>query len=1022
MNDTRTSPNGNHDDEMEEKIIKTQRLMKHACLALLLLTMASAMPAAEGIAGQKQLAVREGEATWIGQAKPHERRGAEPTMAVGAKDGASRGLFRFDLTSRVASYDKITQAVLELTLAEVKGTWDNQTFELYQVNDGRWGAESATWASANDSGIIMLGSGEAIRTAWAEPGCEGWSRGAKMSEAKVSSSDKGKTIRFVITDATFLAALRKLAHFPEPQANGGFLITAPGLTAKPGETALFATWKAAVAKRPVLKLDVEGYAPLRTLLRYELKTAGRVSIVIHAAGGKLVRELLHGVERQAGKNEEGWDGKDEQGNLLPAGAYSWKLLRTPGLQAEYLLTLGTNPKTPWETWPGNHNPVTTVAVDKSGLYFAAGSNEGPPMMVKHSPDEKLLWTAAHFSAFSGAHSLYADGGKIFMIDSNSKRVNRQDAATGQRDSTLDSVPAGGNPMMHMDLAARKGRLLVSYYDQDIIRWFDVEGQLLGECKIPAPAGVALLENGDALVISQGTVFRVALGGNKPAPLIAAGLMTAPWRLDVAGSGDILVAESDDMVRTAQKVLNQAESTFPPKQSRQVKRFGPDGKLKAAYGRPGGRALYGPYKPEDGFSSFVLDIAARDGGFLVVDMALPARTVAYDAKGAIQREWYGGQNYGPPASADPEDPSLVYLPGNWGGLIRYKVDYTKKTWKVESVFDTGSMWKTQDSSLHLFPRRREGKRLMCISNSMMVWELDEKNGILKPMSIVSFPGGGGVQPPETIQKRMSSIGQVVYSWVDTNGNGKLEDDEFTFPGGLFRGGNNYVDKDLTYYLALSQSTSQWIKQDIGYARLKPQGFTKHGAPIYDNAKQEQLGEPAMNEYGFGQFEDIAIWRDDDGSVYSISNTNNEKKFGQGFWSPRTGGNRVARWNAAGKLQWVVGRHSATGGAAPGEGRYFWRIMGTTHECVVVGDAENSLQHVWDRDGLWVGRLMESPLLSKGAPPEAYVLCGEQFGGSLYTNPKTGEVFFYGAGVNNVPVYRITGWDGWTRQSGTVELKL
>lgn len=1001
--------------------MKTQRVVKHACLGLLLLTMAGVTQAAEGIAGRKQLAAREGEATWIGQANPHARHGVEATMAVGANDGASRALIRFDLTTRVATYDKITQAVLELTLADVKGTWENQTFELYQVNDGRWGAESATWASANDSDIIMLGSGEAIRTAWAHPGCEGGSRGPKVSEAKISSTDKGKTIRFTITDATFLAALRNLAHHPAPQANGGFLVTAPGLAAKPGAAALFATWKAAIPQRPVLKLDVEGYAPSRIVLRYELEKAGRVSIVIHAAGGKLVRELLHGVERNAGKNEEGWDGKDEQGNVLPAGTYSWKLLRTPGLQAEYLLTLGTNPKTPWETWPGNHNPVTTVAVDKSGLYFASGGNEGPPMIVKQSHEEKLLWTAAHFSHFGGAHSMCADGGKVFLIESGSKRANRVDAATGKRDSTLDAIPAGNNILFFMDLAARKGRLLVSYYDQDTIRWFDFEGKSLGECKIPAPAGVALLENGDALVISEGTVFRVALGGNKPAPLIAAGLMTAPWRLAVADNGDILVAEADEMVKIAQRERKQAESKFPSDKGRQVKRFGPDGKLKAAYGRPGGRALYGPYNPEDGFSGFMLEIAARDGGFLVVDMALPARTVAYDAKGAIQREWYGGQSYGPPASADPEDPSLVYLPGNWGGIVRYKVDYTKRTWKVDSVFDTGSMWKTQDPSLHLFPRRREGKRLMCISNSMMVWELDEKNGSMKPMSIVSFPAGGGVLPPETIQQRLKSMGQLVYSWVDTNGNGQLEDDEFTFPGGLFRGGNNYVDKDLTYYLALSQTIRQWAKQDVGYARLTPQGFTKHGAPIYDNAKQERLGEPPMDEYGFGQYGDVAIWRDDDGSVYVIYNTNEEKKFGWGFWSPRTGGNRVARWNAAGKLQWAVGRHSATGGAAPGEGRYFWRIMGATHECIVVGDAENSLQHVWDRDGLWVGRLMESPLLSKGAPPEAYVLCGEQFGGSLYTDPKTGEVFFYGAGQNNVPVYRITGWDGWTRKSGTVELK-
>ena len=98
------------------------------------------------------------------------------------------------------------------------------------------------------------------------------------------------------------------------------------------------------------------------------------------------------------------------------------------------------------------------------------------------------------------------------------------------------------------------------------------------------------------------------------------------------------------------------------------------------------------------------------------------------------------------------------------------------------------------------------------------------------------------------------------------------------------------------------------------------------------------------------------------------------------------------------------------------------MGTTHDCVVVGDMENSLQHVWDRDGLWVGRLLELPVIGEsGPPPAAYGLCGEQFGGSLHTDPKTGEVFSFGSGINNVPVFRITGWDGWTRQAGAVEIE-
>ena len=58
--------------------------------------------------------------------------------------------------------------------------------------------------------------------------------------------------------------------------------------------------------------------------------------------------------------------------------------------------------------------------------------------------------------------------------------------------------------------------------------------------------------------------------------------------------------------------------------------------------------------------------------------------------------------------------------------------------------------------------------------------------------------------------------------------------------------------------------------------------------------------------------------------------------------------------------------------------------------------------------------------KAAPAAAYNLCGENFGGSLSENPKTGEVLFFGSGVNSTPVYRITGWDQFHRQHGEITL--
>ena len=84
-----------------------KHLRKLSGLGLLLCTMAATTQA-----DQRQLELREGEASWIDKANPHARNGTDPAIAVGAKDRASRGLIRFDTTTRKGSYDTITKAVL----------------------------------------------------------------------------------------------------------------------------------------------------------------------------------------------------------------------------------------------------------------------------------------------------------------------------------------------------------------------------------------------------------------------------------------------------------------------------------------------------------------------------------------------------------------------------------------------------------------------------------------------------------------------------------------------------------------------------------------------------------------------------------------------------------------------------------------------------------------------------------------------------------------------------------------------
>jgi flagellar hook assembly protein FlgD len=71
-------------------------------------------------------------------------------------------------------------------------------------------------------------------------------------------------------------------------------------------------------------------------VNYTLASAGKVSINVYDAQGKIVQVLLNAAQRNAGANTETWDGKDQFGNIAPVGNYTWKLLQTQGFSAKYL--------------------------------------------------------------------------------------------------------------------------------------------------------------------------------------------------------------------------------------------------------------------------------------------------------------------------------------------------------------------------------------------------------------------------------------------------------------------------------------------------------------------------------------------------------------------------------------------------------------------------------------------------------------------------------------------------------------
>ena len=56
-------------------------------------------------------------------------------------------------------------------------------------------------------------------------------------------------------------------------------------------------------------------------IRYKLSDPRRVSIAIYDLQGHIVRELTRGVPRKAGRQQELWDTRDNNGKSLPPGDY-----------------------------------------------------------------------------------------------------------------------------------------------------------------------------------------------------------------------------------------------------------------------------------------------------------------------------------------------------------------------------------------------------------------------------------------------------------------------------------------------------------------------------------------------------------------------------------------------------------------------------------------------------------------------------------------------------------------------------
>lgn len=722
----------------------------------------------------------------------------------------------------------------------------------------------------------------------------------------------------------------------------------------------------------------------------------RISLAVYNADGKIVRELLHAAYRKAGNVDVVWDGLDYAGNPLPDGDYAWRLLGAQGLHARYVVTLGDNPDPSWEQWPGGYGGIYAVCCDGGSIYFG-GYGRNSVAMVKQSLSGKRDWVIDNaFEAWQApislgrtADKLYAlqPDGMVYRIDADtSENLGRFNAAWDARTpfipTALSGLPAPKpdterpptSPVSQpTDLACSDDVIAVSYYDHDAVRWYQAStGRQIAEARVPRPLGVAFDSGGRLMAISDGSVVTMTVADKKPRTLIT-GVPDAYRLACDSESGDILIAEQG--------------------KTQQVVRYSSAGQFLKTYGAFGGRQL-GVYNPRN-FLDITSIASDGSGGFFIAEADAPRRIARIDVAGAVVAEWFGPQPSAAFALIDPEDPGTAWGETADDKLIRYRVDLSGGSWSVLGVYRCEKVPQDRDTAggigysdwriLH-----HDNETFLASCTPPQIFRVDETAGALRPVAalmtidpVADFP-----DLPDTVRHGRATRLRVL--WSDANGDGVVQASELAaVPDPVWAPSSLMI---------VGQDFSVIAAGDRSVHAMAVQSWTSSGAPVYgaETVLPLDRGEgPPLRLNDIEPGSDRSLW-----TTCSLTIGNGKRL------------NGVVKWEASGKLSFGVGVTATR--------EQVGQIIGVAHGCVAVADQFNRNIDVWDNDGLWVGQFLEAPDFA-AAPHAAYRLAPDLIDGSLYTDPKTGDVYFVGCGVNNNPIFRITGWNDWDRQEGVVSLR-
>ncbi|MBI2191688.1 MAG: hypothetical protein HYU36_06870 [Planctomycetes bacterium] len=214
----------------------------------------------------------------------------------------------------------------------------------------------------------------------------------------------------------------------------------------------------------------ESRPPVR--IPYDMPHEGLFALVIDDARGRRVRNLLAMVKREPGPQEEGWDGKDMDGQYVPPGTYRWKAITSKPLELHYQFTVYPNitRNTPWITsltgpggWLADHTPPTSVCTWGDRVWLGALVAESGVSFIECDLRGQKIAGWHSFDAWTGPRHLATDGRTVFIAHpkENLDPIWGYDPKTREVRPVLQQATTETRRTGLVGMAARDGKLYLS---------------------------------------------------------------------------------------------------------------------------------------------------------------------------------------------------------------------------------------------------------------------------------------------------------------------------------------------------------------------------------------------------------------------------------------------------------------------------------------------------------------------------------------------------------------------------------